>query len=323
MSAVGIRDFIEGADLATGSGYSVDELVAVAEMRRRSEKDQDTEPIRSQEYAAILHGSVETADAEFVCEPGVVDESLAPVLASVMLAKRIREVRVLESFTRVRPPSPADSKERRAALADSRQGWLPGIEVLGEGVFLQLRTDLLAEWESRKVVVDRARRLDKQYRARFERSGTEPDRTVTPRLIAIHTLSHAIIGQWALDCGYPAASLRERLYVDDEMCGLLVYTATSDSAGSLGGVVRLAEQKRLVGTVREALARVSWCSSDPVCVETRGGGVDGLNLAACHSCVLLPEVSCEEANVLLDRAMLIGTPEDSDLGLFSTFLTKE
>jgi len=98
------------------------------------------------------------------------------------------------------------------------------------------------------------------------------------------------------------------------MAGLLLYTATSDSAGSLGGVVAKAQPARLAASFRELAARSAWCSADPLCVESGPSGVDGLNLAACHACCLLPEVSCEEMNLLLDRAMLIGTPSEPDAG---------
>jgi hypothetical protein len=49
-------------------------------------------------------------------------------------------------------------------------------------------------------------------------------------------------------------------------------------------------------------------------------GTTGLNLAACHACVMLPETSCEHNNVLLDRALLVGTPEDPTLGFFAALL---
>jgi hypothetical protein len=101
------------------------------------------------------------------------------------------------------------------------------------------------------------------------------------------------------------------------MYGLLVYTATSDAAGSLGGVVALAEQGRLASALSEAIRRAAWCSSDPLCIEADAAGVDALNLAACHACVLLPETSCEEGNMLLDRALLVGTPGNPKLGFFA------
>ena len=87
--------------------------------------------------------------------------------------------------------------------------------------------------------------INTNYRDRFEEFGGTPDRVITPRLVLVHTLAHLLIDQWSLDSGYPAASLRERLYIDEEMAGFLIYTATSDSAGSLGGVVAEAKRGRL------------------------------------------------------------------------------
>ena len=97
---------------------------------------------------------------------------------------------------------------------------------------------------------------------------------------------------------------------------MLVYTATSDSAGSLGGVGGLVSRKRLRPAIEEMLARAAWCSSDPLCGESEGSGVNSLNLAACHACCLLPETSCEEMNVLLDRALVLGVPGTVGLGYF-------
>jgi hypothetical protein len=101
------------------------------------------------------------------------------------------------------------------------------------------------------------------------------------------------------------------------MSGFLIYTATSDSAGSLGGIVAQVESGTLATSVHRAIDRASWCSADPLCIESDTSGVDNLNRAACHSCVLLPETSCEEFNTLLDRALLIGTQEEPALGFFS------
>jgi hypothetical protein len=184
-------------------------------------------------------------------------------------------------------------------------------------VFIRLEHSRLEKWEAQPVVRLRSQRIHDNYTARLTRQGLKPSRVITPRLLLLHTLAHALINQFSLDSGYPAAALRERLYAADEMCGLLIYTATSDSAGSFGGVVAQAEPARLDAALAEAFERSSWCSGDPLCVEADAAGVDALNLAACHACVLLPEVSCEEMNVFLDRAMLIGTPVDESIGYFS------
>ena len=70
------------------------------------------------------------------------------------------------------------------------------------------------------------------------------------------------------------------------------------------------------------IGEVAWCASDPLCVESMGQGPDTLNLAACHSCLLLPETSCEEFNRLLDRATLVGTLEKPQLGYFNDLVNR-
>jgi hypothetical protein len=104
------------------------------------------------------------------------------------------------------------------------------------------------------------------------------------------------------------------------MCGILIYTASGDSEGTMGGLVRQGEPLRLLRTLCEALQKAQWCSSDPICIETKGQGTDNANLAACHGCLLVSETSCEEGNRLLDRAMLVGTPTQPEMGFFSTML---
>jgi hypothetical protein len=313
-----LRSVLESMQLAADTIYSTDDLVAAVIQRGAGETADDDDVTRSlkrDEYLALLNGRPEQSrDQQFVCEPAEeVPNSLSGVIERVMLVKKLREVRVLESFSRVTPPRGGPAAPR-PPLFDAHPGWLPAVEVNGEGVFMTLASRALKRWERDDRVVGRVSQINDNYRARFAAYGGQPDRDITPRLMLIHSLAHAVIDQWALDSGYPASSLRERLYVDEEMAGFLIYTATSDSAGSLGGVIAEAVPRRLEASFRELAARTSWCSADPLCVESGPNGVDGLNLAACHSCALLPEVSCEEMNLLLDRALLAGLPSAPDLG---------
>ena len=313
-----LRGVLESMQLAAGTIYSTDDLVAAVIERRVGETADDDDVTRSlkrDEYLALLNGWPEQSrDQQFVCVPAAeVPGSLSRLIERVMLVKKLREVRVLESFSRVTPPV-AGPAAPRPPLFDAHPGWLPAVEVNGEGVFFTLSSRALERWERDDRVVRRVSRIDDNYRARFAAHGVLPDRDITPRLMLIHSLAHAVIDQWALDSGYPASSLRERLYADEGMAGFLIYTATSDSAGSLGGVIAEAEPGRLEASFRELAAKTSWCSADPLCVESGPNGVDGLNLAACHSCALLPEVSCEEMNLLLDRALLAGLPSAPDIG---------
>jgi hypothetical protein len=313
-----LRSVLESMQLAVGTIYSTDDLVAAVIQRRAGEMadlDDLTRSLKRDEYLALLNGTPEQSrDQQFVCLPAAeVPGSLSGLIERVMLVKKLREVRVLESFSRVTPPVVGPAAPR-PPLCDNNPGWLPAIEVNGEGVFMTLASRALERWEQDDRVMRRVSRINDNYRARFAAHGGLPDRDITPRLMLIHSLAHAVIDQWALDSGYPAASLRERLYADEDMAGFLIYTATSDSAGSLGGVVAEAEPGRLEASFRELAAKTSWCSADPLCIESGPNGVDGLNLAACHSCALLPEVSCEEMNLLLDRVLLVGLPSVPDLG---------
>jgi hypothetical protein len=67
-----------------------------------------------------------------------------------------------------------------------------------------------------------------------------------------------------------------------------------------------------------ALRNAAICSSDPLCIESTGQGTNALNLAACHACALLPETSCEEGNLLLDRRLVIGSPENAKIGFLNS-----
>lgn len=315
---------LTGMGIAKGTPYSVDDLVLAVQQRRGENTGEDrTTDIRWQEYEALTKGKAEAdIDQEFVCIPSEGGNDLAASwFDRVMVVKRLREVRALQSFTRVTPHLSGETPDRRAQIYETSPGWLPAIEVRGEGVFLELNAEKLRGWESDQDVVARAKRVNDNYMRRSV--GSVPGRVITPRLLLIHTLAHVLITQWSLDCGYPAASLRERLYVSDRMAGLLIYTATSDSAGSLGGVVAQAGPSRLDEALREGIGRAAWCSADPLCIESDATGVDALNLAACHACSLLPEVSCEEMNLFLDRGMLIGTPTKQKLGFFAELITAE
>ncbi|MFJ4323427.1 DrmB family protein [Streptomyces tricolor] len=282
--------------------------------------------LRRQEYERLCAGNAlrdSGRDEQFVCEPPVTDPAvLAPFgVEKPMLVKRLREVRALKAFTRIADPeSSADGHE--AALSLTPTDWLPAMEVHGEGVFVRLDDNRLDDWARSVGVAARVERMrtnhDRLLRERATDPTAVPPSPATPRMVLLHTLAHVLINEWSLDAGYPAAALRERLYTDAGMAGLLIYTATSDSAGSLGGVVAQGEPERLAAALRSALRRATWCSADPLCVEARSAGA---NLAACHACAMLPETSCEHNNILLDRALLVGTPDDPRLGFFADILS--
>lgn len=243
------------------------------------------------------------------------------------LVHSLKETRVLAGFTRGTGHFQTDLVFRRNLLwrepVSPEHAWLPAVEVYGEGLYLELNEELLRTWERTESVQSRVAALEQQQHSVSLRTG-RTGQPVTARLLLIHTLSHLLINRLIFECGYPAASLRERLYVStapgEEMAGMLLYTSSGDSAGTLGGLVRMGEVQRFVPLLESAVRETMWCSNDPVCMELGemgGQGQNSLNLAACHSCALLPETSCEQFNSLLDRGVVIGTPTHPALGFLS------
>lgn len=101
------------------------------------------------------------------------------------------------------------------------------------------------------------------------------------------------------------------------MAGILIYTASNDSDGSLGGLVQQGTTHRLAVLLEEALQGAISCSSDPLCRELRPGQRGTVNGTACHACLLVPETACECSNRMLDRALIVNLPKQSDLAFFS------
>lgn len=108
--------------------------------------------------------------------------------------------------------------------------------------------------------------------------------------------------------GFSLGSLAERLYLemDDEgtsvvNAGILLYTSSPSSDGTLGGLVQQAASiERVENLIERSLQALLSCSNDPVCMDhvPSPGSENG---AACHACVLLPETACEFGNAGLDR----------------------
>jgi hypothetical protein len=248
-----------------------------------------------------------------------------PHLASLLRVVSIREIRALKSFTRIEA-LPGRPPVRSQLLSREYRQWLPAIEVRGEGIFLALDRDRLARWEGIPAVQARAQQI-----ASYQESAVlNPDGVAAEfppnlcaRYLLLHALAHVLMKQLSLQCGYSSASLRELLYVGDgarDMAGLMIYTATSDSDGTLGGLQRQGEAGRMRSTLLEAIRGSEWCSSDPLCIGGYLAATEAANLAACHSCLLAPETSCQDFNRFLDRAMLVGTDKDRSIGFFSELL---
>ena len=241
------------------------------------------------------------------------------LIDKLILVPRLREVRVLRGFHRVKP-----SKDDFIPVGLGKQNdWLPATEVFGEGIFIKFSEEAIASWEKKNkdAISDRIKNITTEYE---KRELTFLTSKPSSRFILLHTFAHLLIRQLSFECGYSASSLRERLYSKvssdsaEAMAGILIYTADSDSEGALGGLVRQGKKDRFISTVMTALERGTWCSGDPVCKELPGQGMMGLNRAACHSCALVSETSCTCHNTFLDRMLVIGHNDKyGSFGFFS------
>src|SRR5437773_682620 len=311
--------------------YGLDaEALRTAAQRRfdgLSESDEATgaseEEYRRQEFEALRsgRGGVGT-DLLIDIQPATTyGPRVATLFERVGLVRKLRETRALAGFTRLLPPDDPSDLRLQSLKLDDRIDWLPATIVRGEGIFLELKVELLDRWHQTDHVVRRAAALLTAYNRRRLERGQAP-RNVPPKFLLMHTLAHGLVTQLSFDCGYGSSSLRERIYCETDdptrpMHAILLYTASGDADGTMGGLVRQGTPERLEHTLIAALNRAQWCSSDPVCIESTGQGVDNANLAACHGCVLLPETSCEEGNRLLDRGMIVGTLGAPGLGVFT------
>jgi hypothetical protein len=242
-------------------------------------------------------------------------------LSRVVLVERLREVRALTGFTRIESPGdladePDVAPEKRGSLSRRPPDWVPASEVRGEGVFLQFNEKVLGEWLSEKATIEREKEFREAHRRWRQARKIEPAAADFPgcRYVLVHSFAHVLMRQFAIECGYSTASIRERIYArspDEDggpMAGILLYTAASDSEGTLGGLVALGEPQSLGRHIEQALEQARLCASDPLCVEHHPVR-DGVTLhgAACHACLFAPETSCERGNKYMDRTLLVAT----------------
>lgn len=289
--------------------------------------DKSEEDYRYEEFRAFLgeYDQDSSDKHDFLVEKQDLDKYRIPIIKNLVLVKKLREIRVQTGFSRIKPPQAAEEDDQEdeekieimPVTKNKRIKWLPGYEVRGEGLFIEFDSKALNNWSNSAPV-------KKHYKKLIERSSKNPDsfgvvEELTPEFLFLHTMSHALIRQLSFECGYSSSALRERLYCSSKkgMFGILIYTAEGDSDGTLGGLVRQGEADLFPETVYRAVGDARWCSSDPLCIESEGQGYQALNLAACHSCCMLPETSCESLNRYLDRASLIGSLSDPEIGLYS------
>ncbi|MGI8809951.1 MAG: DrmB family protein [Acidimicrobiales bacterium] len=309
---------------AAFAGYDLDEVWDAVEARRAGSAPPSGVDVRAPEWAALTAGSQGQTSPHFEAEPVDAPAELSTSLAGVTLAHRLRVVTALYGFTRISAGEPGDGRAVVRLEAKGAPTWVPVVENRGEGILVRLHEAAVQAWESTAfddplfVAMRRAHREWRQARSLDPNEGWPGE-----RFVLLHSLSHALINELAIECGYSSASISERIYSrgphegPTPMAGILLYTSAPDAEGTLGGLVHLGQASELGPILGRVLDRAGLCSSDPLCADHEpAAATSAIHGAACHACLLVAETSCERGNRYLDRSVLVDTFRHAGLGFF-------
>jgi hypothetical protein len=303
-------------------GFSDEEVFGEIEARKGKGGAAPVQSVKHAEFEVLTSTKQEvgndTPDGDFYARALAMQPKGKPCMADVervVLVHRLREVVAQLGFTRFEAITPDVEGELQmgvqAAPLSRELSWLPAVENRGEGIFLQFRKAAVAEWLARPQVKERGKLLQAGFESWQEQHPNSRRQWPGIPYFLMHSLSHLLLTAVSLECGYPASSIRERVYALDAGYGVLLYTGTPDAEGTLGGLVEAGRQiGRHLGTALE-LGRL--CSNDPVCAQHDPQSPHEsrfLQGAACHGCLLVAETSCEQHNDFLDRALVVPTVED-------------
>jgi MrfA Zn-binding domain len=229
----------------------------------------------------VRRGAVRT----FPGPSGAIEFRITPI-------SRLRMVMVQTGYRRVEPLG-RDVVSTMFGWAGVN--WYPGVQLFGEGIFIDVPDGQLRPSGPRaRVWGDRSTSAD----------DPEDAERAHPVHVWWHSLSHRLLRTLSIDSGYSSAAIRERTYVRIDSSradgGLLLFTVQPGGDGTLGGLIALVD--RFGDVLRSALTDLSDCSNDPLCAEAPRSGAPG---AACYSCLLASETSCEHRNLGLDRLLLL------------------
>jgi len=221
------------------------------------------------------------------------------------------------------------SKFSRYIESNTNFRWYLGNQSIGEGIFIHLdpqkhnesmqvfqskeQDDFLRWKEFNKKVLEigdkklQDKKLNEEQGDMIESAQTKSN----PLFVWWHSLAHQIIAGLSIDSGFSTTALHERIYCvknpnGSYSTGILIYVSAAGSDGTLGGLTSLVDKNILSKIVDRSFDRLLTCSNDPVCSE-RKFRVGRHRGAACHSCILAPETSCNYLNKFLDRNLVRGS----------------
>ena len=280
-------------------------------LKRRRENISEFKEIKKMEYEAITHHDdplYQSQQSHFKAEEDPLSLSMQKYFSRIIRITRLREVRVLLGFTRLDAADPDAEVDNQANIVYLTKGstdrWLPASEINGEGIFIEFNKETLNNWLNNPEVQIMSKLYQENYKKFCEKKGWK---IATPRdatYVLMHTLSHLLIKQMSMSSGYSSAAIRERIYFGDLMNAILLYTGSADKEGSLGGLVELGTEAKIIDMLRDAFLEALLCTNDPECMNNMPND-DSSNGAACHSCCMISETACENGNRMLDRGFIV------------------
>ena len=279
--------------------------ISMEQKQKRSELS-----VYEDEYSILSKDENDNED-NFSSYTVTIPQKYSSYFDQIAVVDRLTVTQAFTGFTRI-----SRNEDNSVAISQYSKPWLPAVELTGEGIFIRFSKDKIACWKNAHS--SRYKRMKKAMG-----NSNFINNSFSETYVMLHTFAHLFIREISNVCGYSAASIREKIYSElgdkneVKMCGVLIYVSSSDSDSSLGGLISVADNKDVFEKIMDSmLERASWCSGDPLCISSTKQGYKNLNYSACHDCTLLPETSCEAFNCFLDRASIIGLPDNPDLGFF-------
>lgn len=280
-------------------------------LKRRRENISEFKEIKKMEYEAITHHDdplYQSKQSHFKAEEDPLSVPMQKYFSRIIRITRLREVRVLLGFTRLDAADPDAEVDNQANIVYLTKGstdrWLPASEINGEGIFIEFNKETLDKWLNIPEVQRMSKLYEENYKIFCEKKGWKITTLRDASYVLMHTLSHLLIKQMSMSSGYSSAAIRERIYFGDSMNAILLYTGSADKEGSLGGLVELGTEAKIIDMLRDAFQEALLCTNDPECMNNIPND-DSSNGAACHSCCMISETACENGNRMLDRGFII------------------
>lgn len=312
--------------------HNDDDVMREIQARRSTNPSGSAKSIKEIEFETLISSPTEIGldapDGDFFArslDRSVWEKQEYPwmnAIESVILIHRLREVTAQFGFTRFEASTTdidgeLDIGAARAPLS-KESNWIPAVENRGEGIFIRFRSESIADWINREEVKERGSVLFEGFQLWLEEHPTSGREFFGLPYLMLHSFSHLLLTTISLECGYPASSLRERVYAGEYGFGVMIYTASPDSEGTLGGLVE--SGRGIARFIKDAIYLGALCSNDPVCSQHDPSFESSRRLqgAACHGCLLISETSCEQFNDFLDRALVVETVDDYGCEFFQS-----